>query len=86
VPENTPPPSRRVEPLDVDAVRTVQVGTALWVVALIGALVFREALDEAGRESWIWVCVAGVLLGLLGIAVTTNRRRRLARQGDQSSK
>jgi hypothetical protein len=77
VPEDTP--QQHVEPLDVDAVRTVQVGTGLWTAALIGCLVFRDQLEEADREWWLWVAVAGVVLGVLGIAITTRRRRRLAR-------
>jgi Protein of unknown function (DUF2530) len=72
------PPERQVAPLDVDAVRTVQVGTALWAVALVVALVLRDPLSDDGREWWIWTCVAGVVLGLLGIVITTRRRRRIA--------
>lgn len=71
-------PARQVAPLDVDAVRTVQVGTALWAVAFVVAVVLRDRLSDDGREWWIWTCVAGVLLGLIGIAITTRRRRRIA--------
>ncbi len=77
---STPKPRsyRHVEPLDVDAVRTVQVGTALWAIALVVTLVFRDTLTDDGRSWWIWTCVAGVLLGLVGLLVTTRRRRRIA--------
>lgn len=71
-------PARQVAPLDVDAVRTVQVGTALWAVALVVALVLRDQLSDDGREWWIWTCIAGVLLGVAGIVITTRRRRRIA--------
>ena len=73
-----PQPNRHVEPLDVDAVRTVQFGTALWAVALVATLIARGTLDEQGRTWWIWTCVAGLVLGLLGLLVTTRRRRRIA--------
>lgn len=66
-----------VEPLDVDGVRTMQVGTALWLVAVVALLPFRGTLAEQGRSWWIWVCVAGFGLGLVGWDHC--RRRRLGR-------
>lgn len=68
---------RRVAPLDVDAVRTMQVGTLLWAVALAATLIARDTLTADGRTWWIWTCAAGVALGLLGVAVTARRRRRM---------
>lgn len=56
-----------VAPLDVDGVRTVAVGTALWLVGFLGLLPFYGTLDEAGRTWWLWTCLAGVGLGLFGI-------------------
>jgi MYXO-CTERM domain-containing protein len=41
----------------------------------------RDDLQDDGRTWWIWTCVAGVALGLLGLLVTVRRRRRLARNG-----
>jgi len=73
---------RHVAPLDVDAVRTVRIGTALWAVGLVAALVFRDSLEDHGRGWWLWTCVAGVLLGFAGIVITTRRRSRLARRSD----
>jgi hypothetical protein len=62
----------------VDAVRTVQVGTALWAVALVVTVLLRDQLTDDGREWWIWMCVAGLVLGLIGVVITTRRRARLA--------
>jgi hypothetical protein len=75
-------PKRHVTPLDVDAVRTVRIGTALWAVGLVAAIVFRDTLADNGRDWWVWTCVAGVLLGCAGIVITTRRRSRLARRSD----
>lgn len=55
-----------VEPLDVDGIRTLQVGTALWGVALLLLLPFTGSLEEDGRLWWLWTCVAGFGLGLIG--------------------
>ena len=40
-------------------------GTALWAVALVVVLAVPP-LRTDGREWWVWVPVAGVLLGALG--------------------
>lgn len=70
------PPSK---PVDVDGVRTVLTGTALWAVALVVMVVLRDDLAASGNEWWLWTCVAGTGLGLLGYAYTRRRRDAIAR-------
>jgi Protein of unknown function (DUF2530) len=66
-----------VEPLDVDGIRTVQVGIALWFVGFLGLLPFYGALVDSDRSWWLWTCLAGSGLGLLGLEYC--RRRKAAR-------
>lgn len=66
-----------VEPLDVDGVRTLLVGTALWGVAFVALLPFSSQLRADGKSWWLWTCLAGFGLGLLGWDYC--RRRRNAR-------
>ena len=47
-----------VEPLDVDGVRTVQVGVALWVVGFVALLPFYGRLQDHGRGWMLWTCAA----------------------------
>jgi len=56
-----------IPPLDVDGVRTIEVGTALWLVAFLGLLPFWGRLSEDGHTWWLWTCLAGVGLGAFGI-------------------
>ncbi|KQT02234.1 DUF2530 domain-containing protein [Cellulomonas sp. Leaf395] len=60
-PTRTPPP-----PVDVDLGRVMLVGTGVWAVAFVVAVVLAWAGDDA---SWTpaWVCATGVVLGLLGM-------------------
>jgi len=57
-------------------------GTALFAIGGLIMLPFRDRLDANGHSSWIGICVAGALLGLVGLSVMIvhdrNRRRRLA--------
>ncbi|MFC6154264.1 DUF2530 domain-containing protein [Nocardioides yefusunii] len=69
-----PPAVVEIQPLDADGVRTAEVGTALWGIALLGMLPFYSTLQASGRVWWIWVCSAGLGMGLLGIEYCRRRR------------
>jgi hypothetical protein len=66
-----------VDPLDVDGVRTVEVGSALWLLGFLALLPFYGELEAHGRTWWLWACLAGFGLGLFGLEYC--RRRRKAR-------
>lgn len=70
-----------VEPLDVDGVRTVRVGTALFLLGFVGLLPFYGQLEETDRTWLLWMCLTGTGLGFLGIEYCKRRRRlRSARE------
>ncbi len=64
-----------VEPLDVDGVRTVEVGTGLWLVGFLALLPFYGRLEESGNLWWLWTCLAGFGLGLFGLEYCRRLRR-----------
>lgn len=66
-----------VEPLDVDGVRTVQVGTALFLIGFVALLPFYGSLRDDDLDWLLWMCLAGVGLGLFGLEYC--KRRRAAR-------
>ena len=72
-------PRRVGPPLDVDAVWTIRVGTAVWALVLVVMLPFAGRLADDDRTWWLWTAVAGVVLGLAGVAFTTHRHRRIQR-------
>lgn len=59
------------EPLDVDSTTVILVGTALWFVAFVVLLV----VDVGDDRRWLWACLAGFVLGLLGLALSLRQRR-----------
>lgn len=73
------PAAGPLKPLDVDGVRTVLWGTVLWVVAFVVLLLMRDDLAESGRTWWLWTCLAGAGLGLIGYEYARRRRDAIAR-------
>lgn len=67
----------KVPPLDVTGVRTVLVGSIIWLVGFIALLPFQATLADHGRGWWLWTCLAGFGLGLLGLEYCRRRRQRL---------
>jgi Protein of unknown function (DUF2530) len=72
-----------VEPLDVDGTRTVAVGAVLFLVGFAVLLPFRDQLADAGRTWWLWSCLAGFGLGVVGWAYC-RRRRGQRRAGEEA--
>lgn len=64
------------EPLRTDDRKAVLVGIALWAVLAVLALVFRDDLVATGRGWWLWCAVAGVGLGIAGLAYLHHREVR----------
>jgi len=61
------------EPVKTDDRKAVLVGLVLWIVALGGLLLFLPTLVDNGLGWWLWTCVVGLALGLVGL-LYTNRR------------
>lgn len=66
-------------PIETDDVHVVAVGTALWGIALVVLGVLRIADVVEVRDWWLWMCVAGVVLGLIGVRYCQRRRAAIAR-------
>jgi hypothetical protein len=68
---------RRADPAPVqtDDRKAFLVGTALWVAALAVFVVLLPALTEQGATWWLWTCVTGLAIGLIGLGWSVWRRR-----------
>lgn len=63
------------KPVDADGVAAVAIGTAAWAVAgLVLVLFFRSELAADGNSWWLWVCLVGFGLGLIGLPYVIRRR------------
>lgn len=66
-------------PLKTDERIAIGVGTLLWVVAAILAMVFAAPLEAAGRGWLLAAAIVGVVLGAIGLAYSQVRRSRARR-------
>lgn len=72
------------EPLEGPVVATITGGTILWFVLFLVQLPFYGWFDDHGHLWWLWTCLAGGGLGLIGIwyarrdagIIATPRRRQ----------
>lgn len=55
--------------------RIVTVGTTLWFAAFVALLPCYGWLGRHDHRVWLWTCLAGWLLGLLGSAIMIKHRR-----------
>ena len=71
----------KVDPLDLDGTWTVAVGSLLFLVAFLVLLAFRGRLEDADKGWWVWTCLAGFVLGVIGWGYCRWRRdQRQARE------
>lgn len=74
------------EPLDPPMVPFAVTGIVLWAVIGLGLLPFQGWLSRHGHTTWLWTCLAGFLLGFVGLALMLvhdkhRRARRAAATG-----
>lgn len=65
------------EPIKVNTMRVIEIGMALWVVALV-AVIAVPSLREDDRSWWVWVPVVALALGALGWAYIRRGRGNAA--------
>jgi hypothetical protein len=70
VPDLVNPPA-----VQINARRIVAVGTGIWFLAFVALLPFWSWLGDHGHRIWLWTCLAGWVLGLVGSAIMLRHRR-----------
>ena len=65
----TPP-----EPVQVDSRLVVLIGTALWFVGFVVLLPFYDWLGRHDHRIWLWTCLAGWILGIIGWSIMMRHR------------
>ena len=63
----------------------MSVGTVAWTLAFLALLPFVDNLRKAGTEWWLWTCLTGAGLGVLGTAYCLHRRAGLRRAAAEAA-
>lgn len=83
---NPRPPQQQLAPLDPPTVPFAIGGIIVWAVLGLVLLLFKDTLADHGHTDWLWVCVAGFLLGFPGwlVMIRHDRYRADRRGGDDA--
>ncbi|XRQ11243.1 DUF2530 domain-containing protein [Actinomadura welshii] len=73
----TPPRRPDPPPMQTNDVRIAAAGTAAWAVALVVLLIVGLPSDD---RWWLWVCVAGIGIGLFAVWYVPRLQASRARQ------
>ena len=73
-PATAPDEASSEKPLDIDGVNAVVAGTVAFAFAFVVLLFFRKPLQDNGSTWWLWTCLVGTGLGLVGTAYVVKRR------------
>ncbi|MEV4965762.1 MULTISPECIES: DUF2530 domain-containing protein [Streptomyces] len=83
--EKWTPKHEAPEPLEGPVVATVTGGTILWFVLFVVQVPFYGWFDDRGHAWWIWVCLAGAGLGLIGIWYVRGRDAAIRRAAEHAA-
>jgi hypothetical protein len=67
------------EPLEGPVVATITGGTILWFVLFLVQVPFYGWFDDRDLTWWVWTCLAGAGLGLIGIWYVRKRDAAIKR-------
>ncbi|QNP63868.1 DUF2530 domain-containing protein [Streptomyces genisteinicus] len=67
------------EPLEGPIVATITGGTILWFVMFLVQVPFYGWFDDRDLTWWVWTCLAGAGLGLIGIWYVRGRDAAIKR-------
>jgi len=77
--EKWTPKHEAPEPLEGPIVATVTGGTIIWFVLFLVQVPFYGWFDDRGQAWWVWACLAGAGLGLIGIWYVRGREAAIKR-------
>ncbi len=73
------------EPLEGPIVATITGGTILWFVLFLVQVPFYGWFDDRDLTWWVWTCLAGAGLGLIGIWYVRGRDAALKRHAAEQA-
>lgn len=70
----------KLEPMRINEAKVIWIGIGLWAAAFAVMLPFRKTLVDEGHGWWLYTCLAGAGLGMVGLPMVGQRKKVMARE------
>ena len=70
----------KLEPMQINEAKVIWIGIGLWAAAFLILLPFRKTLISDGHGWWLYTCLAGAGLGMLGLPMVGRRKAVMDRE------
>lgn len=70
----------KLEPMQINEAKVIWIGIGLWAAAFLILLPFRKTLISEGHGWWLYTCLAGAGLGMLGLPMVGRRKTVIHRE------
>lgn len=68
-----------MQPMETNDVMIVAIGTVLFAIAFLVMLPMHSSLQHSGHGRWLWVALAGAVLGVVGLVYCRRRAQRMSK-------
>ena len=73
----------KLEPMQINEAKVIWIGIGLWAAAFLVLLPFRKTLIDDGHGWWLYTCLAGAGLGMVGLPMVGRRKSVMARETER---
>lgn len=73
----------KLEPMQINEAKVIWIGIGLWAAAFLILLPFRKTLISDGHGWWLYTCLAGAGLGMLGLPMVGRRKAVIHRETER---
>jgi len=70
----------KLEPMQINEAKVIWIGIGLWAAAFLILLPFRQSLTSDGHGWWLYTCLAGAGLGMVGLPMVGRRKAVMHRE------
>ncbi|NUR62432.1 MAG: DUF2530 domain-containing protein [Catenulispora sp.] len=69
--------------MQINEAKVIWIGIGLWAAAFLILLPFRSTLISDGHGWWLYTCLAGAGLGMVGLPMVGRRKTVMARETER---
>ena len=72
----------KLEPMQINEAKVIWIGIGCWTAAFLIMLPFRATLIDHGHGWWLYTCLAGAGLGMVGLPMVGRRKSVMERESE----